>query len=162
MSSAARPSQPGPAVALAVAVAVTAAAALGACGGGGDGTNDAAPPIDARHLADAARVACSADAGCDPDLVTPVCDLDRNVCVECVADGDCERTGAFGPGCDQRAGYCRCARDEDCAGNRNGPFCHRITHACTCLLDNDCGPQGDCQLEPYLGSDVRTCRERPE
>jgi len=146
-----------------VAAIMTASMFL-ACGGDGGepSTNDAAPPADARPHADAALVPCSVDAGCDGEALTPVCDLERGACVECFSRSDCERAGAFGPACDEMSGYCRCERDDDCAGNRNGPYCHEVTRACTCLLDQDCGPRGDCALEPYLGMDVRTCRETSE
>jgi len=148
--------------ALALAAA-TLSAAISACGGG-DGARDAAPPIDARHLADAAVIACAddPDAGCGGERLTPVCDLERGACVECVTDGDCDRAGSFGTVCDLGPGYCRCERDQDCEGNTNGPSCHPIVHACTCLLDKDCADGQECELEPYLGSDVRTCRRSSE
>jgi hypothetical protein len=148
-------------VRLAALPATIAVAVACACGGSSDDP-DAAPPIDARHLTDAAVVACSADAGCSGELMTPVCDLDRGACVECVSDEDCTRSGAFGPSCDPRPGYCRCSSDDDCAGNDNGPYCHAVTHACTCLLDGDCADGQQCHLEPYLGRDVRTCHETSE
>jgi hypothetical protein len=132
--------------------------ALTGCGGD-DGGADAAPPIDARHLVDASRIVCSSDDECTDAPITPVCDVERNVCVECTANADCERPGSFGPSCEQSSGYCRCDRNEDCDGNPNGPYCHEIMHACTCLLDNDCASGEECLLEPYLGSDVRTCGE---
>ncbi len=147
--------------------ALLACAAIGACAGacGGDdddddGAVDAGVSADARPPVDAALVACSPDAGCDGEAITPVCDLARSVCVECLASSDCDRSGSFGPSCDEGSGYCRCEDDDDCAGNSNGPYCNGDTHACTCLLDTDCESDGECQLEPYLGIDVRTCRPR--
>jgi hypothetical protein len=135
-------------------------AAICACGGGND--RDAGVPIDAHPTIDAAWIACAADAGCAGAPLRPVCDTERGACVECLGDGDCERAGSFGPLCDAQRGYCRCERDEDCAGNANGNTCHSVTHACTCLLDGDCANGQECQLEPYLGSDVRTCRQTSE
>ncbi len=140
--------------------ALVALAAIGACGGDDDGAVDAGVSADARPPADAALVACSPDAGCDGEPLTPVCDLARSVCVECLSSSDCERSGSFGPGCEEASGYCRCENDDDCAGNANGPFCNDDTRACTCLLDTDCESDEECQLEPYLGIDVRTCRPR--
>jgi hypothetical protein len=124
--------------------------------------SDAGPPIDAREVADAARLACSADAGCDGEEMTPLCDLDRGACVECLTDGDCNRAASFGPSCDEAPGHCRCERDDDCDGNAGGPYCNTVAHACTCLLDGDCSNGQECELEPYLGRDVRTCRETSE
>jgi hypothetical protein len=144
----------------ALAAALLAFAAIGACGGDDDGAADAGVSADARPPADAALVACSPDAGCDGEPLTPVCDVERSVCVECLASSDCQRSGSFGPGCDEATGYCRCEDDDDCAGNANGPYCNADTHACTCLLDTDCQSDEECQLEPYLGIDVRACRPR--
>lgn len=144
------------------AATVLLVVAICACGGDDGEPADAGPPADARPVPDAALVACSVDAGCDTEPLTPVCDLERGVCVECISSSDCERAGSFGPACDETRGYCRCERDEDCEGNRNGPYCHEVDHACTCLLDQDCGSRGECELEPYLGIDVRTCRQTGE
>ena len=141
-------------------VALLALAAIGACGGDDHGAVDAGVSTDARPSPDAALVACSPDAGCDGEPLTPVCDLARSVCVECLSSSDCERGGSFGPGCEEGSGYCRCEDDGDCAGNANGPVCNDDTRACTCLLDIDCESDEECQLEPYLGIDVRTCRPR--
>ena len=145
--------------ALAASVAL---AAISACGGDDGGAADAGVSADARQLADAALLACSADAGCGDHPLTPICHLERGVCVECLAASDCERGAAFGPDCEQATGFCRCADDDDCAGNANGPTCHAATHACTCLLDSDCASPEECELEPYLGLDVRTCRQSGE
>lgn len=145
-----------------LAVAVLAAA-ISACGDG-DGPVDAAPPVDARHFADAAQIACVEDGapGCEAAPLTPICSAERNVCVECVSDGDCDRDGSFGPSCSAGPGYCGCSRNEDCQGNEHGPSCHAIVQACTCVLDQDCADGQECELEPYLGSDVRTCRRSGE
>jgi hypothetical protein len=150
-----RPGPAGSPLACALA-ALFSLAAIGACGGDDDGATDAG--ADARTPVDAALVACSDDDGCSGQPLTPLCDVDRGVCVECQADGDCERGGSFGPACDEATGYCRCQGDDDCSGNRNGPYCDAAAHACTCLLDGDCAADEDCALEPYLGIDVRTCR----
>lgn len=137
--------------------ALVAAAASSACGDD-LAALDAGVSPDARPQADAALIACSPDAGCADDAPTPLCDLSRNVCVECLAAGDCERERSFGPSCETGSGYCRCQTDDDCAGNGNGPYCNEDTRACTCLLDSDCGSEAECELEPYLGIDIRTCR----
>jgi hypothetical protein len=139
------------------------AAAISACGDG-DGAVDAAPPVDARHLTDAAVTACVGDGapGCEAEPLTPICSAERNACVECVSDGDCDRDGSFGPSCNAGPGYCGCARDEDCQRNEQGRSCHPIVHACTCILDQDCADGQACALEPYLGSNVRTCRRSGE
>jgi hypothetical protein len=150
-----RSGRAGPPLACALA-ALFSLTAIAACGGDDDEEADAG--TDGRTPADAALVACSEDAGCGEEPLTPHCQVDRGVCVECLADGDCERGGSFGPACDQATGYCRCESDDDCAGNSNGPYCNGAARACTCLLDSDCGQDEDCALEPYLGLDVRTCR----
>ena len=137
------------------AALLAAAAAIHACGGDDGEAVDAG--VDARPAADATLVECSADDGCTAEPLTPVCDVARSVCVECLAAGDCQRTGSFGPSCDEGSGYCRCEIDDDCAGNANGPTCNADTRACTCLLDTDCEDDEECELEPYLGLDVRTC-----
>jgi hypothetical protein len=113
--------------------------------------------IDARHFADASRAACEPDAGCGDEPLTPVCDAERGICVECLAEIDCAREQAFGPRCDESAGYCQCADDSECEGNPNGPWCNQVVHACTCLLDEDCGGDTTCEMEPYLGGGVRAC-----
>ncbi len=138
-------------------------AAISACGDG-DGAADAAPPVDARHLSDAAVIACVGDGapGCETEPQTPICSVERNACVECLSDGDCRRDGSFGPSCSAGPGYCSCADDEDCQGSALGPTCHPIVHACTCILDQDCADGQECALEPYLGSNVRTCRRSGE
>jgi hypothetical protein len=152
-SRAAGPRRP---CAAALLAAAALAAAISACGGDDGEAADAG--ADARPTADAALVACSPDAGCDGEPLTPVCDLARSVCVECLGASDCRRSGSFGPSCEEASGYCRCESDDDCAGNANGPTCNAATHACTCLLDTDCADGEECELEPYLGLDVRTCR----
>lgn len=131
-----------------------------ACGDNQGGPADAGP-ADARHFADAARAACELDAGCADEPLTPVCDPARAICVECVEEGDCSREEAFGPRCDETAGYCQCAGESDCEGNPNGPRCHEVAHACTCIDDGDCGGSRTCEMEPYLGGGVRTCRIQP-
>jgi hypothetical protein len=142
---------------------VAAACATVACGGDDDGgppAGDAGPAIDARPAPDAALIACSVDAGCDAETPAPLCNLERNVCVECLEHEDCDRSGSFGPRCNDEPGYCQCDDDDDCEGNPNGPWCDEIMQACTCLLDIDCASDEECELQPYLGSDVRTCRQR--
>lgn len=134
-------------------------ALAGACGDDLGGPADAGP-ADARHFADASRAACEADAGCSDEPLTPVCDGARGICVECVAASDCERAEAFGPRCDEAAGYCQCAGEPDCAGNPNGPRCHAVAQACTCIDDGDCGGGRTCEMQPYLGGGVRTCQEQ--
>jgi len=141
--------------------AAIAASAINACGGDNLGAIDGGPTIDARQLADAAVRACSADAGCDDTVERPVCDLERGACVECLAGTDCARSGSFGPTCNEATGTCRCDTDDDCDDNGNGPYCDERTSACTCLLDADCS-SGECELQPYLGIDVRTCRQSGE
>ena len=139
--------------------ALLAVACLAAgCGSDGGGEDDAGPVVDARRYADADLVACGddPDAGCGAENLTPVCDLERKVCVECTGDGDCERPAAFGPEC-RPDGTCACASAADCEGNPNGPRCHEIAHACTCIDDGDCADGEDCKMEPYLGAGVRTC-----
>jgi hypothetical protein len=132
----------------------------GACGDNLAGPADGGPP-DARHFADASLALCGADAGCGGEALTPVCDTARGVCVECLDQADCARDGAFGPRCDEAAGYCQCTDESDCEGNPNGPWCHAVAHACTCLLDEDCRGDWTCEMEPYLGGGVRTCRPQP-
>ena len=130
-----------------------------ACGDDLPADPDAGPVIDARRYTDADVVACAAgdpDAGCGAQALTPVCDEERGVCVECAGDGDCDRAGAFGPAC-RGDGTCACAAEADCEGNRNGPRCHEIVRACTCIDDRDCADGEDCKMEPYLGAGVRTC-----
>ena len=146
---------------LALAVALLASSAICACGDDETGVVDAGIGDDARPAIDAALIPCSADAdaGCEGAPLRPLCNLDRGACVECLGDGDCARVAAFGPACDEEAGYCQCETDDDCSGNVNGPFCHEVVRACTCLFDDDCAGDQDCKLEPYLGNDVRTCRE---
>jgi hypothetical protein len=134
---------------------------------------DGGPPIDARQFGDAALVACgpldppAGDAGadggsppatCEGQERRAVCDAERGVCVECIDDGDCG-DDALGPRCEDGNGTCTCTGDEACAGNRNGPTCHGLVRACTCLLDRDCEEPRTCELEPYLGAGIRTCRE---
>jgi len=156
-----------------VMAALLASAASSACGDDLAALDAGAPADDARPPADAMLVGCSpggdagtedgADAGgadCAGEPLTPLCDPARNVCVECLTASDCERAGSFGPSCSGAAGYCRCEIDDDCAGNENGPYCNEDTRACTCLLDSDCADDEECELEPYLGLDVRTCRPR--
>jgi hypothetical protein len=127
------------------------------CGDNLGGPADGGPP-DARHFADASRALCGVDAGCGDEALTPVCDTARGVCVECLDEADCAREEAFGPRCDEGAGYCQCADESDCEGNPNGPWCHAVAHACTCLLDEDCQGDWTCEMEPYLGGGVRVCR----
>ncbi|HLU65647.1 MAG TPA: hypothetical protein VKZ63_05200 [Kofleriaceae bacterium] len=143
------------------ALALALSLALGAACGGGDGAADAGVIHDARAWTDAAVVACGegADAGCESVPLTPVCSAERGVCVECTSDADCAaRADALGPRCLEDPGYCQCERDEDCTGNPNGPRCHPIARACTCIDDGDCADPTTCELEPYLGAGVRTCR----
>jgi hypothetical protein len=137
-------------------VLVNTLAATTACGGGG-GETDAGPPEDARHLGDAARLACDADAGCPAASDTPVCDPGEGLCVECVADPDCARPGAYGPRCNRDDHYCVCDTADDCAGNPNGPRCDGVVHACTCIDDLDCDAPDTCEQDPYLGGNVRVC-----
>lgn len=135
-------------------------AVAGACGDNLGGRADAAVE-DARHFADASRAACEPDAGCSGEPLTPVCDPARAICVECVEESDCDRQEAFGPRCDEGAGYCQCGGESDCEGNPNGPWCHVVARACTCIDDGDCGGAWTCEMEPYLGGGVRTCRPQP-
>lgn len=133
---------------------------VAACGGDDAPDADAGPPRDARHYTDADLVACTpgdADAGCDSETLTPVCDPGRGACVECTDDGDCDRDRAFGPDCAEAQGYCQCRSEADCEGNANGPRCHAESNACTCIDDDDCADDEDCAMEPYLGGSVRTC-----
>lgn len=132
-----------------------------ACGDNVGGEADAAVPGDARHFADASRTACDPDAGCLGEPLTPVCNETLAVCVECVDEGDCDREDAFGPRCAESAGYCQCADESDCEGNRNGPRCHDAARACTCIDDGDCAGGRTCEMEPYLGGGVRTCQAQP-
>ena len=144
----------------AVAAALAACSlALAACGDDG-GSEDAGPRPDARVWADAAAVACgpALDAGCEATPLTPVCDPDRERCVECTGDADCAgRDDAFGPTCLEPRGVCQCTDDDACEGNPNGPRCHPQALACTCIDDGDCAAPATCELQPYLGSTVRTC-----
>src|SRR5690349_13522915 len=137
-----------------MAVALAAAG----CGDDGGADVDAGARFDARRYTDADLIACGddPDAGCGDQALTPVCDEERGVCVECTGDGDCERSASFGPDC-RPDGTCACATEADCEGNPNGPRCHEVVHACTCIDDGDCGEGGDCKMEPYLGAGVRTC-----
>jgi hypothetical protein len=137
-------------------------ALLAGCGDNYGGASDASQPVDARHFADASLAACSGDpdAGCGSEPLTPVCDPDRGVCVECLGHGDCDRPDALGPDCvDGRT--CQCDDEADCEGNRNGPRCHEVVKACTCIDDGDCGGERTCKMEPYLGGGVRTCQAQP-
>ena len=140
--------------------AVVLLALASACGDNLGGTADAAVE-DARHFGDASRAACDSDAGCGGEPLTPVCDPARAICVECLEESDCDREAAFGPRCDEAAGYCQCADESDCEGNPNGPWCHAVARACTCIDDGDCGGDDTCEMEPYLGGGVRTCRPQP-
>lgn len=133
------------------------------CGSGG-GAADAGPPVDARHLGDAAEISCTpgpapGDAGapCADAPFRPVCDPSRGVCVECVDSGDCGGPASLGPICQTGRGYCTCASQDDCAGNANGPRCHPTVHACTCIDDSDCESPATCEQQPYLGGGVRVC-----
>ena len=139
------------------AAALLALACACACGDNLGGPPDGGA-ADARNFADASRAACGADAGCAGEPLTPVCDLDRSICVECVEEADCEREDALGPRCAEAAGYCQCSEEEDCASNPNGPRCHPVASACTCIDDGDCSGDRTCEMEPYLGGGVRTCR----
>ena len=136
-------------------LALLAALWLG-CGDNVGTASDAGDPVDARRFADADALACAADAGC-PAGPTPVCDLARAACVECTAPADCAMPAALGPRCDARSGTCTCGGDDDCAGRASGPTCHPIVRACTCAIDGDCPGEATCELDPYLGSGVRTC-----
>ena len=131
-----------------------------ACGDNLGGPADGGP-ADARHFADASRALCGLDAGCDDEPLTPVCDTARSICVECLDEADCARDEAFGPRCAEAAGYCQCGDESDCEGNPNGPWGDAVVHACTCLLDEDCRGDKTCEMEPYLGGGVRTCRAQP-
>ena len=146
------------------ALTIAAACATVACGGDDDGdgppAGDAGPVVDARAMPDASLIACAVDAGCDVETPTPICNLERNVCVECREHADCDRSGSFGPRCNAEPGYCQCENDDDCEGNPNGPWCDQLMQACTCLLDIDCDEDEECEVQPYFGSDVRTCRQR--
>ena len=135
---------------------VLAMAAIG-CGGSED-AHDAGPVYDARRYADATVTACSLDAACQADSRTPVCDTDRSRCVECTGDSDCQSTGALGNVCETSSAICQCQTDDDCADNLNGVRCHEVARACTCIDDKDCAGPSTCELDPYLGAGVRTCR----
>jgi hypothetical protein len=133
---------------------------LSACGddGGGDSI-DAAPPVDARFLTDAARQSCSTEMNPCADLdFETVCDTERAYCVECVEATDCAPAQTFGPLCNETDGTCRCGQDNDCQGRESGGYCHRIVGACGCLTVDDCPEGAACEIEPYLGTGIRTCR----
>jgi hypothetical protein len=141
-----------------VRLGVAIVAWLAACGSDGAST-DATPPADARFFADAAIVPCSEEDACPSDGRRPICDLERGRCVECRADADCEGAGSHGPVCDALAGACTCAVDDDCEGRATGPVCHEGARACGCRFDDECTlDDRTCELDPYLGADVRSCR----
>jgi hypothetical protein len=52
---------------------------------------------------------CTSDADCGDFL----CDTDEGLCIECVADDDCE-TSVFGGLCDTEIGFCGCTELTDC------------------------------------------------
>jgi hypothetical protein len=142
-----------------MALVVTAAWLTAGCGDDLGRAADAGTIFDAVRYTDADVVICSpgdGDAGCGEQALTPVCDEERGVCVECSGDADCDRAGAFGPEC-RAGGTCACASDAECDGNSNGPRCHEVVRACTCIDDGDCDDGEDCKMEPYLGAGVRTC-----
>lgn len=136
-------------------------ACASACGddGGSNVSNDAAPPVDARLLDDAARIVCVLDAGsCDEQDYEKVCDTERSHCVECLSESDCQRPSALGPRCERSDNTCRCESSEGCESNEGGAYCQPLAGACGCLTIDDCPPESECKLEPYLGTGIRRCR----
>lgn len=135
---------------------------LAACGATDDPASDAGRE-DARFLADARVLSCSAemDTCAESSDFARLCDTSRGRCVECLEAEDCAADDAFGPACDVEAGACRCDADEACQGNANGTSCHPIARSCSCIDASNCGEGEACELEPYLGAGVRTCRPAP-
>lgn len=134
---------------------------LAACGddGGTDQQVDAAPPVDARILTDAARQACSPGMdSCELEAYERVCDVGRSLCVECLVPADCAGNEALGPQCQESDNTCRCSAHDDCQSNIGGGYCHPIASACGCLSIDDCPANSECEIEPYLGTGIRRCR----
>lgn len=139
-----------------IEVLAAASVLLMACGG--DDGVDPVEPIDAGRSLDSEVIPCSDAADCATEPFARLCAEPR--CVECLGSTDCDDPLALGPQCDIASGQCRCEAGRDCSGNRNGPVCNEIARACGCISDLDCPDPQKCELEPYLGSGVRTCQPR--
>jgi hypothetical protein len=83
---------------------------------------------------------CETDANCDAGSGRPYCDTDRNICVECLGDGNCADTDD--PICLE--GRCvECVDDSTCGGD--DPYCRTENHRCVeCLTDANCDQDEFC------------------
>jgi hypothetical protein len=85
--------------------------------------------------------ACRKNADCTGSPATPLCDPERSVCVECLADGDCPTAT---PRCASETKTCAvCLSDVDCAAPN--PRCEPTKLLCVqCVSSQDCMGEAVC------------------